>query len=81
MYCYILQSEKSGRFYVGHAADLQVRLEEHNSGKVTATCSKGPWQVVYSERFTTRSEAAKRERHIKSWKSAVAIRKLIEDVG
>ena len=75
--CYVLQSWKSGRFYIGHAADLEVRLREHNNGRVTATCNKGPWAVVYTERFDTRAGAAQREREIKSWKSAVRIRELI----
>ena len=78
-YCYILQSEKSGRFYIGHAADILVRLSEHNTGKDMATRSKGPWKIVHSEEFSSRFDAAKRERKIKSWKSAILIRKLISD--
>ena len=45
-FCYILESTKSGRFYVGHAEDLERRLVEHNNGRVVATRNKGPWEVV-----------------------------------
>lgn len=80
-FCYILQSQKSGRNYTGHAEDLDVRLHDHNRGHVTATRGKGPWILVHFEPFETRPEAARRERQIKSWKSAAAIRKLIEQSG
>jgi len=76
-YCYILQSQKSGRYYVGSTADLEARLLEHNSGRVTATHSKGPWERVYEEEFATRSAACTREKQLKSWKSAVALANLI----
>ncbi|WP_083852701.1 GIY-YIG nuclease family protein [Pedobacter arcticus] len=36
-FAYILQSEKSGRFYIGHTQDLIERLKRHNSGMVKAT--------------------------------------------
>ncbi|MEZ0327230.1 MAG: GIY-YIG nuclease family protein [Fimbriimonas sp.] len=74
---YILESTKSGRFYIGHTASLDDRLFEHNAGRVVATRGKGPWIRVYHESFATRSEAARREREIKSWKSAVMIRNLL----
>ena len=76
-YTYILQSVKSGRYYIGHSADIDKRLQRHNSGKVNATKSKGPWVVVYFETFETKSEANARELHIKSMKSRVYIEKLI----
>ena len=76
-YTYILQSEKSGRYYIGHTSDLKERLERHNSGKVKATKNKGPWIVKYYERHETKAEANSREFYIKSMKSRVFIEKLI----
>ncbi|WP_367119222.1 GIY-YIG nuclease family protein, partial [uncultured Mucilaginibacter sp.] len=35
-YTYILQSTKSGRYYIGHTSNIEERLERHNTGKVTA---------------------------------------------
>jgi predicted GIY-YIG superfamily endonuclease len=37
-----------------------------------------PWEVVYTEVYETIQEAKAREQQVKSWKSAVAIRELIE---
>ena len=74
---YILQSEKSGRFYIGHTEDLFRRHAEHQQGKQRATRNRGPWIVVHTQVFDSRSEAVIREREIKSWKSAQRIRDMI----
>jgi putative endonuclease len=64
--CYILQSESTGRYYVGSTEDLPNRLSEHNSGEGKSTRSGVPWRVIWTEEFTTRSDAGKRERQIKA---------------
>ena len=76
-YTYILHSEKSGRYYIGHTESLNERLNRHNSGKVTATKNKGPWSIKYYETYPTKAEANSRELYIKSMKSRVYIDKLI----
>ncbi|NUQ81660.1 MAG: GIY-YIG nuclease family protein [Bacteroidetes bacterium] len=76
-YCYILFSSKTGRFYIGSAADLETRLNHHNAGYDKSTRPGRPWELVWSNQYQTRSEACRKERLIKSWKSAVKIRELI----
>lgn len=73
-FVYILQSSKSGRFYVGHSSHPELRLIDHNAGKVVATRNKGPWTIVWIEGHSTRSQACRREQEIKSFKSAERIR-------
>ncbi len=76
---YVLENA-SGRFYVGHTADLSRRLTEHNDSdgsKSKYTRKHGPWQLVWSQELPTRSEAMKRERFIKSRKSATWICKYL----
>jgi len=63
---YILQSEKSGRFYIGSTTDLDRRLAEHNSGQTTSMRNRGPWKVVYREQFDDAIAAKARELEIKS---------------
>ncbi len=59
---YILKSQSTGRFfYVGHADDLVRRFNQHQSGYSVATRNRGPWIPMYTEQFTTKSEAAARE--------------------
>jgi putative endonuclease len=74
---YIIQSQKSERYYIGHTQDILVRLTYHNTGKVKATKNKGPWVVVYSEEYATKLEANRRELEIKSKKSRAYIETLI----
>ena len=65
-YVYVLKSDLNGTSYVGHTNDPEKRLIEHNSGKSLATRKKGPWELVYIEKYETRSEAAARERYLKT---------------
>ena len=66
MWVYVLQSEYDGIHYVGHAEDISVRLKEHNRGKCHYTKGRIPWKVVHQEQATSRSEAMKREKFLKS---------------
>jgi len=73
---YILENP-AGHFYVGHTANLQERLANHNRIDCTRgkfTRKNGPWKLLWSEEHPTRSSAMARERHIKSMKSAHWIR-------
>ena len=79
-YVYILQSEKSGKHYIGSTNDLERRLQEHNSGKNKSTRNKGPWKVVYTESYSGAREARQREYQIKSYKGGNSFRKLLESV-
>ena len=73
---YILRSRRDGSYYVGQSEDVVQRVVRHNSGRVNATKSNGPWELVYTEKFETRREAICREREIKQKKS----RKYMEDL-
>jgi putative endonuclease len=73
---YILYSPSKDNFYVGFSGDISDRLVRHNDGRSKSTAHGVPWELVYSEEFPSRSEAMAREKQIKSWKSAAAIRRL-----
>ncbi|MFQ5662565.1 MAG: GIY-YIG nuclease family protein [Terriglobia bacterium] len=76
---YILQSERSGRYYVGQTSNLEKRWRYHEAGQTKSARNRGPWRVVYMEEFSTRSEAVRRERRIKSWKSHRYVEKLVRE--
>jgi len=67
-YVYILQSESSGRYYVRQTKDLAKRVAYHNANYSLALKNRGPWKLVYSESYATRSEAVRREVQIKRQK-------------
>ena len=74
---YILQSEATDRFYVGQTKDLQKRFAYHNANYSRSLKNRGPWRLVYTEEYATRSLAAGRERQIKSWKDRRMIQELV----
>jgi putative endonuclease len=76
-FLYILQSETTGRFYVGSTSDLDRRLSEHHRGHALATRGRGLWRLVYQERFESLADARRRELEIKRWKSAKMVSGLI----
>jgi len=61
--------------------DLQWRLERHNLGWGRFTKSGIPWELIYYEIFTSKSDALKREREIKSKKSRKYIENLLKKSG
>lgn len=65
-YVYILQSLKDKQYYTGLTNNIERRLQEHNSGRVTVTKSRKPFRIVYSERTENLKEARTREKFFKS---------------
>ena len=76
-YLYILKSQKDNGFYIGITKDLEDRIKRHNQGRVKSTKPRRPWQLVYFEKYRSKSEALKRELHLKQMKSARYIRDLL----
>ena len=80
-FLYILQSETSGKFYVGSTDDLDRRISKHARGHTPSTRGRDPWKLVYKEEFATLLEVRRRELAIKRWKSSRMIRALISARG
>jgi len=65
---YAIQSETTGRVYVGQTDLLQRRLGEHNKGRVISTKGEVPWKLVAREYFEDQSDARWTERSVKKSK-------------
>jgi len=65
-YVYVLLSTRDRRFYVGLTSDVVGRLQQHNDGKVPSTKARGPLALIYWEGCLNRSDAAQREKYLKS---------------
>lgn len=64
-YIYILKCSDNS-FYTGWTTDLEKRVQTHNEGKGSKyTRGKRPVVLIYSEGFSRREEAMKREYQIK----------------
>lgn len=75
---YILKSEKTNKYYIGHTIDITDRLKRHNNGSSKYTKKFIPWELVYSEEYNTKSKAYKREMEIKKYKGGIQFKKLLK---
>jgi putative endonuclease len=54
--------------YVGHASDLDSRIQRHNEGRGPEfTRHRIPVRLVYSEEHASQEDAVTRERQLKGW--------------
>jgi putative endonuclease len=77
MHIVYIKSLIRSRFYIGQTENIDNRLNQHNKGKVKSTRGYLPWEVIYTEKFSARSDACKREQEIKRFKSGILFKKLI----
>ena len=77
-FIYLLQSEKTGVWYVGLSSDPKSRLIQHNQGKSKFTSGHIPWKILYSEKAGDLKNARKMEKY---YKSAAGKRKLKKILG
>jgi putative endonuclease len=80
-YSYILYSSKLDKYYIGSTSDLAGRLRRHNSSGSGFTSTGKPWELVYQEEYPDKSQALKREKQLKSWKSRERLQSLISGSG
>ena len=78
-YVYVLQSAKSGGYYVGYTEDLKKRLKEHNSGQNKSTKASVPWEVIFYEAYGNQEDALRRERYLKTTQGRQAIRRMLKN--
>jgi len=69
-FVYIIQSEKQGIYYKGFTENPQQRLIEHNSDKSRYTKNKGPWEMVFLNKVSTKREALIEEKRLKRLNTA-----------
>ena len=75
----ILYSALKNKFYIGFTADIVSRLIRHNQKSKGFTGSVNDWELVYTEKYDSKIEAQNRESQIKSWKSSIKIKSLIDN--
>lgn len=65
-YTYVLRSKLDRKFYTGFTSDLEKRLIEHNSGRVSSTKKRIPFDLVYFEFCLNIGDAVHREKYLKT---------------
>jgi len=78
---YVLYSASLDKFYIGFTADdIIERLKKHNSNHKGFTSGYRDWTVYYTESYDLKSNAIKREKQLKAWKSKVRIAQLVKKI-
>ncbi len=77
-YTYILYSKSIDRFYIGISENPNERLKKHRAKNKGFTNQATDWEIVFQRSFESKSEALAFENQIKSWKSKIKIKKLIQ---
>ncbi|MCB9347705.1 MAG: GIY-YIG nuclease family protein [Lewinellaceae bacterium] len=79
-FVYILHSASADKYYVGQTPDIETRLLFHNQLSENSFTSRyRPWELQLTILVNNRSEALCIERYIKSRKSKLYIKKLIQE--
>ena len=68
-YVYILKSKSLGIYYKGYTTQPEIRLNQHNNNESKFTSNRGPWDMIYLEKFNTKKEALVAEKKIKAYGS------------
>ncbi|MCD6231422.1 Eco57I restriction-modification methylase domain-containing protein, partial [Candidatus Aerophobetes bacterium] len=57
---------KNNSIYIGQTSDLEKRWKDHLEGKVDWTAKYQPLEIIHYEEYSTREEAVKREKELKT---------------
>jgi len=80
-FVYVLKSIKNNFHYIGHTHNLKKRLKIHNKKKVRSIKGYVPFKIIYTESFTTRSEACKRKMYFKQAVDNILLRQYLSERG
>jgi putative endonuclease len=74
---YVLYSPSFNKIYIGYTSDINNRFLAHNELPTQGyTIKYRPWVIAYTKKTSTKTEALKREKQLKSEKG----RKFIWDI-
>jgi putative endonuclease len=78
-FVYILQSLKTGRYYIGSTNNVERRISEHNGGKTKSLRSHRPLELKFCKSFDIKQKAIDMEIKIKKLKSREIITRIVSD--
>jgi len=78
-FIYILESERTGQYYIGSGEDVQERLMRHNRGSIFSTKKFRPYKIVFQQGFESKSLARSIELRLKNLKRRDYLSKIIND--
>jgi putative endonuclease len=78
-FVYAIYNTTHDKIYIGQTIDLIARLKQHNDPSFKKFTSRysGDWILIYHELFSSRVEAVKREKQLKSYQGRKFIKNKI----
>lgn len=78
-YVYILKSLKDNKHYTGSTKQVANRFLQHYAGHVKSTKNRRPLKIIYTEIFSTKQDARKREHFLKSGQGREELKKILNN--
>lgn len=78
-YVYVLYDKTQDKMYTGLTNNLERRLKEHNRGEARTTVRMKERKLVYYEACTSKSDAHKREKQLKTGFGRGYLRRRLEN--
>ena len=78
-YVYVLRSRRDNRFYIGSTADLRKRYHMHNSGLISSTRPRRPFDLCFYEAYRNQKDAKRREKYFKTTKGKSVLRTMLRE--
>jgi putative endonuclease len=81
-FVYAIYSKAFDKIYIGSSSNPEGRLLAHNHPENKGWTKKfQPWMLFHSEEFSSKSDALKREKQLKSFQGRKFLRNLIENLN
>ena len=70
LFCVYMLRCGDGSYYTGQTDDMDLRLQQHDTGKIGYTSTRKPVELIWQGEFETREGAIAFEQQIKGWSRA-----------
>ena len=77
-YTYILNCQKTNKFYVGFTANLKKRIKRHKKSQVYSTKRLGDCDLIFYEAFKNKKDAQRREKYFKTTKGKRTLKLMLK---
>jgi len=78
-FVYVLQSDLNNRLYVGYTTDIKRRIAIHNKRKVSSTKHYAPWRLIFTETYTNKEDALRKEKYFKTTVGKRALKIMLKE--
>ena len=79
LYVYVLESLKTEGLYIGHTANLNKRIQEHNKGMTFSTKPYRPWHLIFYKAYLNQDDVKRRERYLKTSQGSRLLKRMLKE--